>query len=172
MLAILKLLQSLVRTLHSEGTPTQIAVGFALGAALGLTPIMSLHNLVILALLAVLNVSFGAGMLGWLMLVPVGFMLDPLFDRIGQQLLLGTPALQPFWTRLDNTPVLALAGFDNTVVLGSVVGWLALTIPLFLLARAGVLAYRATLGERVRRSRFYTAVTASRAYNVYRWFRP
>ena len=172
MLAILKLLQSLVRTLHSEGTPTQIALGFALGAALGLTPIMSLHNLVVLALLAVLNVSFGAGMLGWVMLVPVGFMLDPLFDRIGQQLLLHTPALQPFWTRLDNTPVLALAGFDNTVVLGSVVGWLALTIPLFLLARAAVLAYRATLGERVRRSRIYTAVSASRVYNVYRWFRP
>jgi len=24
----------------------------------------------------------------------------------------------------------------------------------------------------VRRSRFYTAVTASKAYNVYTWFRP
>ena len=172
MLALLKLLQSLVRTLHSEGTPTQIALGFALGAALGLTPIMSLHNLVILALLAVLNVSFAAGMLGWAVLVPVGFMLDPLFDRIGQRLLLESPALQPFWTRLDNTPILALAGFDNTVVLGSVVGWLALTIPLFLLARAGVLAYRATLGERIRGTRIYTAISASRAYNVYRWFRP
>jgi uncharacterized protein (TIGR03546 family) len=87
-------------------------------------------------------------------------------------LLLETPALQPFWTRLDNTPVLALAGLDNTVVLGSVVGWLALTVPLFLLARAGVLAYRATLGERIRRSRVYTAISASRVYNVYRWFRP
>src|SRR5687768_1012564 len=128
MLALLKLLQSLVRTLHSEGTPTQIALGFALGAALGLTPIMSLHNLVILALLAVLNVSFAAGMLGWALLVPVGFLLDPLFDRIGQRLLLESPTLLPFWTRLDNTPILALAGFDNTVVVGSVVGWLALTI--------------------------------------------
>ena len=172
MLAILKLLQSLIRTLHSEGTPTQIALGFALGAALGLTPLMSLHNLVILALLAILNVSFAAGMLGWAMLVPVGFLLDPLFDRIGQRLLLESPSLQPFWTRLDNTPILALAGLDNTVVLGSVVGWLALTLPLFLLARAGVLAYRATLGERIRRTRIYSAVSASRAYNVYRWFRP
>ncbi|HVE80042.1 MAG TPA: hypothetical protein VNA89_14345 [Gemmatimonadaceae bacterium] len=38
MLAILKLLQSIVRTLHSDGTPRQIAGGVALGAALGLTP--------------------------------------------------------------------------------------------------------------------------------------
>ena len=172
MLTVLKLLQSLVRTLHSEGTPAQIAAGFALGAALGLTPIMSPHNLVVLALLAVLNVSFAAGMLGWVMLVPVGFLLDPLFDRIGHALLLQTPTLQPFWTRLDNTPLLALAGFDNTVVVGSVVGWLLLMLPLFLIVRAGVLAYRATLGERVRRSRLYTAVSASRVYNVYRWFQP
>ena len=172
MLALLKLLQSLVRTLHSEGTPAQIALGFALGAALGLTPIMSAHNLVIFALLAVLNVSFAAGMLAWALFVPVGFLLDPIFDRIGQRLLIETPSLQPFWTRLDNTPVLALANLDNTVVVGSLVGWLLLFIPIVIAARAGVLAYRATLGERVRRSRLYTAVSASRAYNVYRWFQP
>ena len=172
MLTLLKLLQSLVRTLHSEGTPAQIALGFALGAALGLTPILSAHNLVVLALLAVLNVSFAAGMLAWALFVPIGFLLDPLFDRVGQYLLLEMPALQPLWTRLDNTPVLALANLDNTVVVGSVAGWLFLTIPIFLAARSGVLAYRATLGERIRRSRIYAAVSASRAYNVYRWFRP
>lgn len=172
MLALLKLLQSLVRTLHSEGTPTQIALGFAIGAALGLTPILSAHNIIVLALLAVLNVSFAAGMLAWVVFVPVGFLLDPVFDRIGHRLLLETPALTPLWTRLDNTPFLALANLDNTVVVGSVVGWLALMLPIFVLARVGVLYYRATLGERVRRSRVYAAVSASRVYNVYTWFRP
>jgi uncharacterized protein (DUF2062 family) len=44
MLTLLELLQSLVKTLHSDGTPTQIAAGVALGAALGLTPIANLHN--------------------------------------------------------------------------------------------------------------------------------
>ena len=172
MLALLKLLQSLVRTLHSEGTPAQIALGFALGAALGLTPLVSAHNLVVLALLAVLNVSFAAGMLAWAVFVPIGFLLDPVFDRIGRHLLLEIPSLQPFWTRLDNTPVLALANLDNTVVVGSLVGWMILTIPIFVAARLGVISYRATLGERVRRTRIYSAVSASRAYNVYRWFRP
>src|SRR5688500_1405039 len=108
MLALLKLLQSLVRTLHSDGTPAQIALGVALGAALGLTPIASAHNIIVLALLAILNVSFAAGMLGWAVFVPVGFLLDPVFDRIGHRLLLETPALVPVWTTLDNTPVLAL----------------------------------------------------------------
>lgn len=172
MLALLKLLQSLVRTLHSDGSPSQIAAGFALGAALGLTPIANPHNAIVFLLLAVFNVSFGAGMLAWALFVPVGFLLDPLFHRVGRRLLLETPALRDLWTRWDNTPGLALSGFDNTVVVGSVVVWLALLAPLFVLARLGVLRYRATLGERVRQSHFYKALSATRAYDVYRWFHP
>ena len=61
--------------------------------------------------------------------------------------------------------------FNNTVVLGSVVGWLALAVPIFA-ARWAVARYRATIGERVQRSKFYQAITASKAYNIYRLFRP
>jgi uncharacterized protein (TIGR03546 family) len=170
MLTLLRLLQSLVKTLHSDGTPTQIAAGVALGAALGLTPIASVHNVVIFILLAVLNVSFGAGLFAWAAFVPVGFMLDPLFDRLGRKLLVETPSLQPLWTAWDNSPGLALTNFNNTVVLGSVVGWLVLALPILALTRVGVIRYRATIGDRVRRSPLYKAITASRAYNVYRWF--
>ena len=172
MLTILKLLQSFFKTLHSDGSPAQIALGVALGAALGLTPIMNVHNVVVLALLAVLNVSFGAGMLAWALFVPLGFALDPLFDRVGRWLLVDMPALRPLWTTWDNVPGLALTNFNNSVVLGSVVVWIALSLPIFLIARVAVLAYRATLGERLRRSHVYRAVTASQLYNVYRWFRP
>ena len=172
MFALLKLLQTLVRTLHSDGTPGQIAAGFALGAALGLTPLVNVHNAVVLLLLAVLNVSFAAGMLAWALCVPLGFLLDPLFDSVGRRLLLETPALRSTWTAWDNAPGVALTNFNNTVVLGSVVVWLLLTPLLFAFAWFAVLKYRATLGERVRRTRVYQAVSASRAYNVYRWFRP
>jgi uncharacterized protein (TIGR03546 family) len=172
MLALLKLLQSLAKTLHSEGTPTQIGLGVALGAALGLTPIGNAHNLVVLVLLAVLNVSFAAGMLAWAVFVPVGFMLDPLFNRVGHWLLIDATSLRPLWTAWDNTPVLALANFNNTVVLGSVVVWLALFVPICLASRVAVVRYRSTVGERIRNSHFYKVLSASQAYNVYRWFRP
>ena len=172
MLALLKFLQSLAKTLHSEGTPTQIGLGVAFGAALGLTPIASAHNLLVLVLLAVLNVSFGAGMLAWGVFVPVGFMLDPLFDRVGHWLLVDTTSLRPLWTTWDNTPVLALTNFDNTVVLGSVVVWLALFVPLWLASRFAVVRYRVTVGERVRQSQLYKVGSASSLYTVYRWFRP
>jgi uncharacterized protein (TIGR03546 family) len=172
MLTLLKLVRSLIKTLHSDGSPAQLAFGVALGAALGLTPLMNAHNLVVLLLLAVLNVSFAAGMLAWAVFVPIGFLLDPIFDRIGHALLIGAPSLRPFWASIENTPGLALTNFNNTVVLGSVVAWLLLFTPIFFLARHGVVRYRATIGEPVRHSRAYKALQASQIYNVYTWFRP
>jgi uncharacterized protein (TIGR03546 family) len=168
----LKFIQSLIKALHSEGTPGQVAAGFALGSILGLTPLMNLHNAFVFALIVLLNVSFPGAMLGWLVCIPLGFILDPLFDRLGAFLLVGIPDLTPLWTEFSNTPVLALTNFNNTVVLGSVVASLVLLAPVFFASRLGVVRYRATIGERVRQSRFYRAVTASKAYNLYRLFRP
>ncbi len=171
MFGLIKLIQSIIKTLHSAGTPGQVAAGMALGSALGLTPLMNVHNLVIFSLLVLLNVSFGGGMLGWMLFVPVGFLLDPLFDRIGLSLLTAA-SLTPLWTDLTNTPILPYTNFNNTVVLGSFVAWVVLAVPIFFAARYGVAKYRATVGERVRRSRWYKAVTASQAYNLYKMFRP
>src|SRR5829696_5206511 len=171
MLGLLKLIQSIIKTLHSAGTPGQVAAGMALGSALGLTPLMNLHNLVIFSLLVLFNISFGGGMLGWMLFVSVGFLLDPVFDAVGLRLLTA-PGLRPLWTDLTNTPVVPYTNFDNKIVLGSFVGWVVLAVPNFFAARYGVAKYRATVGERVRQSRFYKAVTASQVYNLYKMFRP
>jgi uncharacterized protein (TIGR03546 family) len=170
MFTLLKLIQSIIKTLHSEGTPGQVAAGIALGSALGLTPLVNVHNLVVFSLIVLLNVSFGGGMLGWALFVPLGFILDPVFDRAGAALLTAT-SLRPLWTSLYNTPLVPYTNFNNTVVLGSLVSWLVLAVPIFFAARYGVARYRATIGERVRQSRLYKAVTASQAYNWYRLFR-
>jgi uncharacterized protein (TIGR03546 family) len=171
MLTLVKLLQSLVKALHSEGTPGQLAAGIALGSILGLTPLLSLHNAVVFGLIALLNVSFPGAMLGWAVFIPVGFLLDPWFDRIGHTLLF-TPSLTPLWTSLYNTPVVPLTNFNNTVTLGSLVFSVVLFLPLLFTTRWAVTRYRATIGERVRQSQWYRAVTASKLYNVYRLFRP
>jgi uncharacterized protein (TIGR03546 family) len=169
---LLKLLQSLFKTLHSEGTPGQVAAGLALGAILGLTPLLNLHNAVVFALIVLLNVSFPAAMFGWAVFIPIGFLLDPLFDAVGRRLLLETPSLIPFWTTLANTPVVPLTNFNNTVVLGSVVVSIVLWVPFYVLGRIGVARYRATVGAWIVRTRVYQMVKASSLYNVYRLFRP
>jgi len=93
------------------------------------------------------------------------------FDRIGADLL-AAPSLRPLWTSWFNTPLVPYTNFNNTVVLGSLVCWLLLGIPLFLVSRWGVARYRATVAERVKRWRLYQLITASKLYSVYRLFRP
>lgn len=171
MFGLIKLIQSLVGALHSEGTPGQLAAGIALGSILGLTPLVNIHNAVVFAALVLLNVSFAGGMLGWALFVPIGFILDPLFDWLGHALLLA-PSLRGLWTSLYNTPIVPLTNFNNTVVLGSLAFALLLFLPLFFATRWAVTRYRATIGERVRQSKFYRAVMASKVYNVYRMFQP
>lgn len=169
---LLKLLQQLVRALNSEGTPGQVAAGFALGASLGLTPLANLHNLAIFAVITLANVSFPGAMLGWAACVPLGFALDPVFDAIGRRLLLETPALTPLWIAVYNTPVLSLANLNNSVVLGSVLVWVVAAFPLFFVVRLGVARYRVHVYERLARTRVFKAVAASKLYNLYRLFQP
>lgn len=171
-MVILKLLQSIVKALHSEGTPGQVAAGMALGSILGLTPLLSLHNLLVATLILMLNVSVPGATLGWALAIPLGFALDPMFDALGRQLLLGTPALVPLWTSLANLPVVPLSNFNNTVLLGSLVSALVLFAPIYFLSRWGVRRYRETIGERVRNSALYRAISASKLYGIYRLFRP
>ncbi len=172
MFTLIKLIQSLFGALHSEGTPGQLAAGIVLGSFLGLTPLLNLHNAIIFAALVLLNVSFAGGMLGWALFVPIGFLLDPLFDWIGHTLLLDVSFLTPLWTSLYNMPVVPLTNFNNTVVLGSLVFALVFALPLFFALRWAVVRYRVTIGERVRQSKWYRTIMASKAYNVYKLFKP
>jgi uncharacterized protein (TIGR03546 family) len=171
MLTLLKLLQSLFKTLHSEGTPGQVAAGIVLGAGIGLTPLLSAHNLLLFAAIVLLNVSFGGGMLGIALFTPLGFLLDPVFDRIGLALL-QTPGLKGMWTAWYNTPIVPYTNFNNSLTLGSLVTWLVVTVPLYFVARWTITRYRATYGDRVMNSKFMKGLQASKLYNVYSWFRP
>ena len=168
---ILKFLQTLIKALNSDGTPGQVGTGMALGLCLGLTPLVSLHNLVVLAIAMLTMVSFPGVMLGWAIAIPVGFALDPLFDRIGMALLTND-ALAPFFTWVVNTPVVSLSRLNNTIVLGSLVVWLAVLIPAAFLFRVLVARYRVHVFARLEQLKLFQAIKASKLYGVYEMFRP
>jgi uncharacterized protein (TIGR03546 family) len=169
---IIKLVQSLVGALNSEGTPGQVAAGMAMGACLGLTPLLNLHNLLIVAVILFFRVSVPGAMLGWFVFTPIGFLLDPLFDRVGLALLVDSGPLGGVWGTAYNTPLVALANPTNTIVVGSFVSWLVLALPIFFLARWGVAHYRRTIYERYKNAKIFRAIRGSKVYNYYRLFRP
>ncbi len=168
---LINFLRSMFKALNSDGTPGQVGMGMAIGLAFGLTPLMSLHNVVVLCVAMLTTVSFPGVMLGWVVAVPVGFMLDPLFDRVGMALLT-TDALAPVFTWIVNTPVIALSALNNSIVLGSLVTWIVLLIPAYFAFKVLVARYRAHIFAHVQRWRVVQVLKTSRLYTLYQLFRP
>jgi uncharacterized protein (TIGR03546 family) len=168
---ILKFLQQLFRALNSDGTPGQVGMGMALGLAFGLTPLGSMHNLVVLTVAMLTTVSFPGVMLGWFIATPLGFALDPLFDRVGMALLMNE-SLAPLFTWVVNTPVIALSRLNNSIVLGSLVVWFVLLLPAFFLFRFLVARYREHVFAHIQKWRVVQIIKTSKIYGVYEMFRP
>lgn len=168
---ILQFLQQLFKALNSEGTPGQVGMGMAIGLCFGLTPLVSLHNLVVLAIAMLSTVSMAGVFLGWAIATPIGFVLDPLFDRIGMAILT-QDALAPFFTWVVNTPVVALSRLNNSIVLGSLVVWLVLLVPMFFVFRVLVARYRADVYAHVQKWRVVQVVKTSRMWDLYRTLWP
>src|SRR5690606_33146185 len=92
----------LIKTLHSKEEPHNIALGFALGSIIGLTPLLSLHNLLVFCIILVLNVSIPAAFFGIFCFGCFAYFFDPQFHSLGYYLLVEVEALQPVWTYLYN----------------------------------------------------------------------
>lgn len=171
MLILLRFLQQLFKALNSDGTPGQVAMGMALGLAFGLTPLVSLHNLLVLAVAMLTTVSFPGVFLGWAIATPLGFALDPLFHQVGMALLTND-ALIPLFTWVMNTPVVALSRLNNSIVLGSLVVWLLTLVPAYFVLKLLVTRYRADVYAHVQKWKIVQVVKSSKLYDLYQLFRP
>jgi uncharacterized protein (TIGR03546 family) len=156
----------LLAVLNSETDPGQISLGFCLAMVAGVTPLMSLHNLLVLLLVLVLRVNLSAFLLGLAFFTALGYLLDPLFHRIGLAVLTAGP-LEGLWTAMYNSTLWRLERFNNSVVMGSLLCSLVLFVPLYRLSNQLILKYREHVLAWVRRTRLMQALTATRFYQYY-----
>lgn len=163
---MLKQLAKLLKALNAETSPWQISLAFVLGMIMGFTPLASVHNLLVLLLAFVLRINFSAFLLGFAFFTGFAYLLDPLFIRIGEALLLN-PALQGMWTVLYDSDLWRLTHFNNTLTLGSLLTSLLLALPLFFLSRWLIIEYRAYVLDWVRKTRVMQLFKATRLYRLY-----
>lgn len=163
---MLRLIAKLLAVLNSETHPGQISLGFCFAMIAGLTPLLSLHNLVVLLLVLVLRVNLAAFLLGLGVFSGIAYLLDPLFHWNGLQVLT-MPSLEGVWTSMYNCPVGRLSRFNNTIVMGSLVFSLALFIPMYFLSNMFILRYRAHVLAWIQKSRIMQLFKASKLYQIY-----
>lgn len=163
----LKLIAKLFKVLRSGESPGKIAGGFILGMLIGLTPIWSLHNLVVLILLIIINVNLGMAIFSFLLFSGFAYVFDPMFHSLGFWILVDIPALKGLWMSMYNTPVIALSKFNNTVVMGSLVVSLILLVPAFFAAKWFVVFYREHIDAKMQKLKIVQVIKGSKIYNLY-----
>ncbi len=166
MFLILKYVAKLLKALSSEASPNQLAGGFILGMIIGLTPVLSVHNFLILVLIIILKVNIGMAILAFLIFSGIAYLADPLFHSFGIWIL-ENDGLQDTWTSMYNNELWAITKFYNTVVIGSFISALVLCVPMFPLTKIGVLQYRKHIHEKVMKTKFAKALKGTKLYSVY-----
>ena len=163
----LHIISNFVKILRAGQTPRQIAGGFALGSIVGLSPVFTLQGLAVWLVILFFNVNLSSAILSFTLFSIVAFLFDPAFHWLGYELLVNVDALKDLWTSLYNAPLAPLTRFNNTVVIGSFISALVLTVPVYFGMKQFVVAYRAHIGSRIERWRIYQVISKSA---MVRWY--
>lgn len=163
----LNLIVKIIRTLHSDESPRALAMGFALGSIIGLTPFLSAHNLIVFILILIFNVSIGAAMFGVFFFGAFAYFFDPLFHEMGYFLLVNLEFLKPVWTYLYNIPVAPLFRLNNTVVLGSLACSLITFLPVYFGFQKAVHLYKLHFREKVEQLKIIKMIKANGIVQLY-----
>ncbi len=138
---MLRLVMKVLKALNSNEAPWQISLGIIFGSVLGLTPLLSLHNLVVLFLALLINLNISMMIVSCALFSLIAYALDPLFHQVGFAILT-SQSLEGLWTQFFSCPISLLANLNNTIVMGSLISTLVAAVPLFFLLNILVVKYR------------------------------
>ena len=153
------------KALNSNASPWQLSLGVCLGAILGLTPFLSLHNVVVIFIALILNVNIGITIISGVLFAGVAYLLDPVFLLFGYTGL-KAEELQGFWTQFFSCPVFILGNLNNTIVMGSLIVSLLLAIPLFFIFNVLVEKYRVSFSKFLEKFPFLKALKVVKIYQT------
>ena len=157
---IIRFIAKLLAVLNSNKTPFQVGAGIAFGLLLALVPGVNLTFAVVVLVVFLVRVHLGITLFSFALfslLVPA---FDGLLNDLGYRLLT-LPALQEFFIRAYETPVVPLTRFNNTLVAGSLVSGVVLWAPVAFLSVWLVKLYRKHIHARIVNSKIVKAFMAT-----------
>lgn len=163
---ILKQIFAFIKLLNSDTGTISLAAGMTCGFILGMTPVLSLHSLLIFLILFFFRIQIGAALVLAFFFKFMAFLLDPLFDVVGRAVL-EMDSLAPIFTKLYNMPLIPYTRFNNSIVMGSAVITFALSPFVFIISRRLIIKYRETVLARFKQTKVWKAVEATKFYQWY-----
>lgn len=163
---MLTLLAKLFNALNSESSVRQIALAVALGMIVGISPLWSLHNLLIIFLVLFIRVHLGSFILAWGLFSGISYFLSFLAVDLGEAILTAE-SLSPLFTTLYQFNLFKFAHLHHTYTLGALVAGLCLAVPLYFLVCMLVNKYRVHVKTYIERFKIVKAIKASNFYRIY-----
>lgn len=163
---ILKQIFAFIKLLNSDTGTISLAMGMTCGFILGMTPVLSLHSLLVFLILFFFRIQIGAALVTAFFMKFIAFLLDPLFDAVGRKVL-EMDSLAGLFTKLYNMPIIPYTRFNNSIVMGAAVITFALSPFVFILSQRLILKYRETVLARFKETKFWKAVEATKFYQWY-----
>jgi len=167
----IQILSNFFKILRAGQTPRQVAGGFALGSLAGFSPVFTLQGILLWVIILAFDVNLSAALLAFTLSALVTYLVDPLFHELGYYLLVSVDALRPFWTGLYNAPLAPLTRFNNTLVLGSLVGGIVLSPAVYFGMKRFIVAYRTHLGARIEKWKIYQVISKNALVQWYQRIR-
>lgn len=155
----------LLKAFNSNASPWQLSAGLAFGSILGLTPILSLHNLFFVFIALIINLNIGLMILSFGFFSGVAYIFDPVFHQIGYSLLT-SDGLKSFWITVFSCPISLVANLNNTIVLGSLAISIPLTLPMFFAFNVLLEKYRNALNEFLGKFKLLKFIKVLGAYDT------
>lgn len=163
---ILKQLFAFIKLLNSDTGTISLALGMTCGFILGMTPVLSLHSLLVFLVLFIFRIQVGAALLMAFFFKFIAFLLDPLFHYVGSKVL-EMESLSGIFTKLYNMPLIPYTRFNNSIVMGSAVITFALSPVVYLLSQYFIKKYREIVVARFKDTKLWKAVQATKFYQWY-----
>jgi len=166
---MLTLLAKLLSALNGDSSIRQIALAIALGFLVGLSPLFTLHNIVIIFFVLMIRVHLGSFILSLGFFSGVSYLLSPMIVQVGESILT-QPRLEVFFTSLYQLSIFKLAHWHHTYVLGAFVLGTLLCVPIYFISKIMIDKYRVHIMTFLEKFRIVKALKASKFYSVYSTF--
>jgi uncharacterized protein (TIGR03546 family) len=163
---ILKQVFAFIKLLNSDTGNISLAAGVTSGFILGMTPVLSLHSLLVFLFLFFFRIQIGAAFLAAFFFKFAAFLLDPVFHSVGTKVL-EMESLKAFFTSLYNMPIIPYTRFNNSIVMGSAVVTFALSPIVFITSQYFITKYREQIVERFKKTKLWKAIEAT---SLYQWY--
>jgi uncharacterized protein (TIGR03546 family) len=163
---MLTLFVKFFKALNSEQSPAQLAAAVSLAAIIGLTPMLSLHNVLVLLVVFLFRVNLTIFFLMWPLFSIFGLMIEPLAQSLGLQILQAT-SMQSTWQDFYNTLIGRWSNFYYSGVIGSLVIAVIFAVIMYPISKFLISQYRQKWVQKFEQYKVVKILKATKFWQLY-----